>query len=366
MPPKKALLYCLLHGEPVKSCFGIKYDKNTTIDELRKVIWKQEVEGRGHVKPRNLDLYQLLYPTNNVEEKFPAPANDHIHIIIDVPVVAKATLETTEGELSYKWAIEQIANILDRQTKRLKVSLSNMNQTYLDELLNHFNFRRGTSAIIVNSTNKNFDKQFVDNISISLTLVWYDSKSKKDLLNVNIASLPYNISGTTDVLVIDESFYSIYNYHGRIRAGFVLKKTVQDPDINQAIAELIVANIHSNYAVFLVLTDLNNNWVFYWFSNDKTIMMFRATNSSNAFDIIERALTKDSTSMTIDPNFPIGVRINCFHHLENLQGGASENKMESLDLFFNRPKVQFEFELDVANMKDMFDEMTEEEIKDWK
>ena len=40
--------------------------------------------------------------------------------------------------------------------------------------------------------------------------------------------------------------------------------------------------------------------------------------------------------------------------------------MESLDLFFNRPKVQFEFEDDVANMKDMFDEMTEGEIKGWK
>ena len=34
--------------------------------------------------------------------------------------------------------------------------------------------------------------------------------------------------------------------------------------------------------------------------------------------------------------------------------------------FFNRPKVQFEFEDDVANMKDMFDEMTDKEIKDWK
>jgi len=52
--------------------------------------------------------------------------------------------------------------------------------------------------------------------------------------------------------------------------------------------------------------------------------------------------------------------------LENLQGEASENEMESLDLFLNRPKVQFEFEDDVANMKDVFDEMTEEEIKSWK
>ena len=73
---------------------------------------------------------------------------------------------------------------------------------------------------------------------------------------------------------MDESFYSVLDYHSGIRAGFKLKKTAQDLDINQAIAELIVTNILSNYAVFLVLTDLNNSWIFYWLSNDRTIMMF--------------------------------------------------------------------------------------------
>ena len=201
-----------------------------------------------------------------------------------------------------------------------------MNQTHLDELLNHLNFRRATSVITVNSTNKDFDEQFVwderaenqhaedqkdlqgrvtkrgymnylrDNISISSTLVWYDPKSKKDLLNVNDVSLPYSISGTTDVLVMDESFYSVLDYRSGIRAGFELKKMVQDLDVNQAIAELIATNILSNYAVFLVLTDLNNSWIYYWLSSDSTIMMFRAVNSSNALDIIERALTEDPTS----------------------------------------------------------------------
>src|SRR4051794_36042383 len=133
---------------------------------------------------------------------------------------------------------------------------------------------------------------------------------------------------------MNKSFFDILEYRSGIRAGFKLKKKVQDLDINQAIAELIATNILSNYAVFIVLTDLNNNWIFYWLSNDRTIMMFRAVNSSNALDIIERALTKDLTSTatttTIDPNFPIGTRINCFC-LGNLQGEASENEMKSLD-----------------------------------
>ncbi|PKY48058.1 hypothetical protein RhiirA4_544379 [Rhizophagus irregularis] len=192
-----------------------------------------------------------------------------------------------------------------------------------------------------------------DNISISSTLVWYDPKSKNEPLNVSDVSLPFDISGTTDVLVMNKSFYNVLDYCSGIRAGFELKKR-----------ELIATNILSNFAVFFVLTDLNDCWIFYWLSNDRTVMMFRAIDSSNALDIIERTLDEDSISTattTIDPNFPIGSRIN-FCHLGNLQGEASEN----VDLFFNRPKVQFEFEDDVANMKDMFDEMTEEEIKGWK
>ena len=52
--------------------------------------------------------------------------------------------------------------------------------------------------------------------------------------------------------------------------------------------------------------------------------------------------------------------------MRNLQGEASENEMESLDQFLNRPKVQFKFEDDVTNMKEMFPKMTKEEVKGWK
>jgi len=36
-----------------------------------------------------------------------------------------------------------------------------MNQMHLDELLNHLNLCQATSVITVNSTNKDFDEQFV-------------------------------------------------------------------------------------------------------------------------------------------------------------------------------------------------------------
>src|SRR5438270_12390654 len=59
MPPKKASIYCLVHGDPEGSVFGVKYDKNTTVDDLRKVIWKEEVEVPKHVKAKDLTLYKV-------------------------------------------------------------------------------------------------------------------------------------------------------------------------------------------------------------------------------------------------------------------------------------------------------------------
>ncbi|CAG8769690.1 3763_t:CDS:2, partial [Rhizophagus irregularis] len=117
MPPKKAPIYCLVHGNPESSVFRIKYDKNMTIDELRKVIWKEKIEVPEHVKAKDLILYQVdinlntqnlkrtalgnqdanivndlggqvLSPMDTIKEIFPVLANKHIYIIVCVPDVA--------------------------------------------------------------------------------------------------------------------------------------------------------------------------------------------------------------------------------------------------------------------------------------
>ncbi|CAG8700533.1 15309_t:CDS:2, partial [Gigaspora rosea] len=139
-------------------------------------------------------------------------------------------------------------------------------------------------------------------------------------------------------------FYKALDYRSEIRAVFELKKDVLESHIHQAIAELIVANIVSNYAVFMVFTDLNKAWLFYWFTNDKQVVMSQIETSGEAITIIERALVRSSiattTTTTVDPNFLIEMR----------------------------PKVKFDFDddNDIANMKDMFDDMTEKEITGWK
>jgi hypothetical protein len=115
MPPKMKPLYCLVHGDIEDYVFGIKYDKNTTVDELRDLIKDKLSPSLDHVSVKDLTIYQVsidlttqnpqraalgnlnanivndlggqeLTPMDTLGEQFPEPANKHIHVIVEVPV----------------------------------------------------------------------------------------------------------------------------------------------------------------------------------------------------------------------------------------------------------------------------------------
>ena len=114
MPPKKAPIYCLVYGDPEISVFGIKYDKSMTVDELKDAILIKKKNAFANIDSSDITLYQVninlntqnpqrtaltnpnanivgdlggqvLRPMDNIEGKFPAPANGHIHVIVEVP-----------------------------------------------------------------------------------------------------------------------------------------------------------------------------------------------------------------------------------------------------------------------------------------
>ncbi|KAF0367626.1 crinkler family protein [Gigaspora margarita] len=188
--------------------------------------------------------------------------------------------------------------------------------------------RRVASEIIIELASKDFDERFM-----------WDERNEDQLAK------------------------DINNHDQVIKRGYM---SYLNSDINQAIAELIVSNILSNYAVFIVLTDLNDEWLFYWLTNDKHVMMSRAETSHDALAIIERALVLNTkATTTVSTNFSIGMRCNYFR-MSNFQHGEVFESETVLDSFLNRSKVQFEFEDEIANMKNMFDDMTEKEISYWK
>ena len=122
MPPKKAPLFCFVRGDPETSVFAVNYNEVQTFCELREVI-EQKIETPGYVKAKDLILYQVdidlttqnpqrtalrnpnlnivndlggqvLSSVDTIEEKFPRPANKHIHIIVNVPTLPAAGKRT--------------------------------------------------------------------------------------------------------------------------------------------------------------------------------------------------------------------------------------------------------------------------------
>ena len=108
-----------------------------------------------------------------------------------------------------------------------------------------------------------------NNINLPPESIWYNPASEKDFFNVDNDAFPFILSGTTDVVITKQVFAKVLNMCGGVQAGFKLKKKIEKGDIPQAVGQLIVANIISQQAVFIVLTDLGETWFFYWIEEDK-------------------------------------------------------------------------------------------------
>ncbi|GES77054.1 hypothetical protein GLOIN_2v1639645 [Rhizophagus clarus] len=59
MPPKATPLFCLVHGDPETFVFGIKYDRNMTINELKEAILNRKKNTFVNIDSANLALYQV-------------------------------------------------------------------------------------------------------------------------------------------------------------------------------------------------------------------------------------------------------------------------------------------------------------------
>ncbi|CAB4412951.1 unnamed protein product [Rhizophagus irregularis] len=349
MPPKKAPIYCLVNGDPENSVFGIKYDKNTTVDELKEIIYTKKKNAFADIDYPDLTLYkvninlntdnpqrtalttpnativgdfggQVLRPMDNIEEKFPTPANGHIHVIVDVPAVP-ATIEfpTLDLNLEYErigafgWtdAIERSQN--DRYTPHLK------------NILKLDTFR---------------------------TLGLYDPTGDDSFLSTNTDILPIRLTGTTDLVIVDRHSIASQAQEKHIRFLFELKKVVKRIHTFQAMAELISADLKSKYPVLAVLTDLMDDWRFFWIQGK--IIMRLTLSREESVALIRRNLVSANNELR-----------------ELANQGSSEMDMESS--FFEEEPLPRRQKLrhvvatsnvssDIAPMEDFFDTMSEEEI----
>ncbi|CAG8436529.1 6208_t:CDS:2 [Ambispora gerdemannii] len=393
MPPKKVPIYCLVHGDPEVSVFGIKYDKNTTVDDLRKVIWKEEVEVPEHVKAKDLTLYQvdidlntqnpqrtaltdpnaniandlggqLLMPTRKVEAIFTtAPADNHIHIIVEVP---DATNRGSANEEMRNDIKEMKKDIKDMKKEKSEVNISSVNyesweriQSYLGldyEAMTDLDIELTTERTnafqwsdLTERAQRDGEQGYLNHLRTLLQIATFrglglcDATNETSLLSTGNDILPIKLSDTTDVAIVDMHSIALQMPEKHIRILFELKKAIVKADTYQVMAELITADLKSIYSVLAVLTDLNDDWRFYWLEEGR---------------IKALKLPRDSAVALIKHNMSLADQ-----ELDQQEAEIEEPLPKRMKLkHIVAPNVSS----DIAPMEDFFDTMTEEEIFKYK
>jgi len=79
----------------------------------------------------------------------------------------------------------------------------------------------------------------------------------------NNPALPFNVTGTTDVLVVEREAVTMRFPTRGIRMALEIKKAVAQSHAKQAVVEEVLSDIHSIFPVITALTDLGNDWQFF-------------------------------------------------------------------------------------------------------
>jgi hypothetical protein len=83
-------------------------------------------------------------------------------------------------------------------------------------------------------------------------------------LSVSDKRLQFDIRGTTDVAVVHKGYIAAREESQGVLAVIELKKECSAKATRQTIAQLIAADLISRYSPLAVLTDLREEWHFYW------------------------------------------------------------------------------------------------------
>ncbi|RUS25423.1 hypothetical protein BC938DRAFT_472198, partial [Jimgerdemannia flammicorona] len=253
---------------------------------------------------------------------------------------------------------------------RSTVAISKLDDRKLTDLLDYFSLVRTSVKISIlpistrvepfEWTGRNEDQhkdqyeQFLRkriNFPTQNTYSWYNPGPMKEYYNVE-NGLPFPLKGTMDMSIVDKNYIATYNTRGGTIAGFEMKKIIEASHIPQAIGELLMANLFSNYAAIAIIEYTLG-------ATFKTVQ-----------DIREADDTTYNGSWTFKgPNLPISIRRNLKKAFVPGDAAHENAEWDGLENLLHRRKVDVLDLLpedDVAPMRDVFDTMTEEEIRDYK
>ena len=102
---------------------------------------------------------------------------------------------------------------------------------------------------------------------------------------INNPKLPFDLKGTTDALVVHQGCLSEYHPELGIFLVIQLQKVCDAKGVRGSIAQLIAADLHSQLTPFALLTDLREEWHFYWLEG-RTVQTLRPTGATPRRDAL--------------------------------------------------------------------------------
>ncbi len=272
-------------------------------------------------------LVTKLHPVRKIHNVFTnLDDDDAIHVLVKLPNETKAnTPDNTmlEAIKTMQEKINTIAESLSESKKRKSVAFSSMSSKGCGKLVNKLNLKRKT-IYIEEAALKAFDGningfEWKDNESennhaesycayvknhlrktlndCNLTVI--PVHDKNHLLSIRDDRLPFNLSGSTDMLILedmgDQTKENASDFQDLRMAIEVKKDLSKDPDLEkglcQAITELIAMDLKTEESAMVLLTDLNHKWVFMWLG-DGYIYKMTLSQPSHAFAFMREAIPK--------------------------------------------------------------------------
>ncbi|RHZ77226.1 hypothetical protein Glove_184g103 [Diversispora epigaea] len=381
----------VVHGSTFRNAFSVKIKKKETVDDLKEAIkkkkhpefesfasdrltlWKVNIpfntpndKQDALEKDPNVDISTVLEgdelsPMDYINEYFDKPARKHLHIIVELP----ASFASPSFPQDTITKINEMYDTIT-QTTIGTISISKIDTGNFRLLKQHFNFKIESfpyNNIPIHSNVSPPAFKWIEKtkpaqrdeylewlrqyIPLTNGRVWHDVKSIKNLLDVYKDSrLPFNVHGGTDVVVVNECDIENDLIPESIYAVLKLKKNkIERPDVMQVILEMVVADLitSDNRIVFGILSDLRDDWRVYWLEDDRKIKCWKASSRDAAVQVISKLLCNESSednTEDISTIIPAAKRVKLDTMIQNRTTGED----------------------DIAQMEDIYDVMSKEEI----
>ncbi|RUS13436.1 hypothetical protein BC937DRAFT_95340 [Endogone sp. FLAS-F59071] len=277
-----------------------------------------------------------------------------------------------------------------QEDKKVEISVSRVSNRQFRELLEEHGINRRPVEFTVSPTKKpvepfvwrsdaeeahaeDYLKWLEVNISLPDSVGFYRASSKRDLFYTSMVSNKFILMGTTDVAIVDKVCIRAKEIAAGLRVGIEGKKCVLDKDSMQTCLELISANLSSNYAVVMVLTNFGSYWRFFWLERGAIVSCDFGLQEGTALleAIVNEAIEAGSAiQASVDTPYRARCKFNVAisQTSEEIVLPSEELVPEGLERLLQRPKVDIISMLpkrDVADMNDVFDVMTLEERNVW-